>query len=253
MKETRPPLGWILAIVTLLLAAWLCWQCIDVWQDGSAPEDQGADGLALADVYRPEDVAERLAPLVMAIPAYVVLVLGAVVAGRDRDKPLPAPEENRLAVQKRLLPEGAALPEAALREERMRRRVHIALAAALVVCAVPAGLFLLDGRNFVSWELEEVMGALMMHVLPCAICAVGAVWAAEVLCASSRARECAALKEMPKGKLLPAREKPLPVGAIRLVLGGAAIVFIVLGVMNGGLRDVLVKAINICTECIGLG
>ena len=31
------------------------------------------------------------------------------------------------------------------------------------------------------------------------------------------------------------------------------IVFIVLGVMNGGLRDVLVKAVNICTECIGLG
>ncbi|MFR0735032.1 MAG: CD1871A family CXXC motif-containing protein [Oscillospiraceae bacterium] len=23
--------------------------------------------------------------------------------------------------------------------------------------------------------------------------------------------------------------------------------------MNGGLRDVLVKAVNICTECIGLG
>ena len=35
-----------------------------------------------------------------------------------------------------------------------------------------------------------------------------------------------------------------------LVLG---ILFIVLGVMNGGSRDVLVKAINICTECIGLG
>ena len=25
------------------------------------------------------------------------------------------------------------------------------------------------------------------------------------------------------------------------------------GIMNGGLRDVLIKAINICTECIGLG
>jgi len=35
-----------------------------------------------------------------------------------------------------------------------------------------------------------------------------------------------------------------------LVLAAA---FILLGVMNGGLRDVLVKAINICTECIGLG
>ena len=38
--------------------------------------------------------------------------------------------------------------------------------------------------------------------------------------------------------------------AILYVLAGA---LIVLGVVNGGLYDVLVKAINICTECIGLG
>ena len=41
--------------------------------------------------------------------------------------------------------------------------------------------------------------------------------------------------------------------SVRLLLLAVAVVFIVLGVMNGGLRDVLVKAINICTECIGLG
>ena len=28
---------------------------------------------------------------------------------------------------------------------------------------------------------------------------------------------------------------------------------LVAGVLNGGMRDVLVKAVNICTECIGLG
>lgn len=32
-----------------------------------------------------------------------------------------------------------------------------------------------------------------------------------------------------------------------------ALVLIVLGVLNGGLRDVFVKAANLCTECIGLG
>ncbi len=32
-----------------------------------------------------------------------------------------------------------------------------------------------------------------------------------------------------------------------------ALALIVLGVLNGGLRDVFVKAANICTECIGLG
>ncbi|MBD5099116.1 MAG: hypothetical protein HDT35_06160 [Clostridiales bacterium] len=46
-------------------------------------------------------------------------------------------------------------------------------------------------------------------------------------------------------------ERTLP--ALRIALYAAAIVLIVLGVMNGGLWDVLVKAVNICTECIGLG
>lgn len=42
-------------------------------------------------------------------------------------------------------------------------------------------------------------------------------------------------------------------GSIRLILSAIALLFIILGVMNGGAKDVLIKAINICTECIGLG
>ncbi len=40
---------------------------------------------------------------------------------------------------------------------------------------------------------------------------------------------------------------------VRGVVIGTAVVLILLGIVNGGLWDVLVKAINICTECIGLG
>ncbi len=32
-----------------------------------------------------------------------------------------------------------------------------------------------------------------------------------------------------------------------------AVVFVILGCLWGGARDVLTKAINICSECIGLG
>ena len=32
-----------------------------------------------------------------------------------------------------------------------------------------------------------------------------------------------------------------------------ALALIVLGIFNGGLWDVFVKAANLCTECIGLG
>ena len=48
-------------------------------------------------------------------------------------------------------------------------------------------------------------------------------------------------------------ETPRSTGGLRLALAVLALTFIILGVMNGGARDVLVKAINICTECIGLG
>ena len=39
----------------------------------------------------------------------------------------------------------------------------------------------------------------------------------------------------------------------RIAVGVIAITFILVGIFNGGANDVFVKAINICTECIGLG
>lgn len=41
--------------------------------------------------------------------------------------------------------------------------------------------------------------------------------------------------------------------AVRILLYAAAATLIVLGVMRGEAQDVLIKAIKICTECIGLG
>ena len=41
--------------------------------------------------------------------------------------------------------------------------------------------------------------------------------------------------------------------ALQLVIAAAAAVLIVMGAANGSAHDVLVKAANICTECIGLG
>ncbi len=42
-------------------------------------------------------------------------------------------------------------------------------------------------------------------------------------------------------------------GAVQAVLVVAAVALIVAGVLNGSARDVLYKAITICTECVGLG
>ena len=40
---------------------------------------------------------------------------------------------------------------------------------------------------------------------------------------------------------------------IRLVVLIVALICIIAGIANGNMKDILIKAINICTECIGLG
>ncbi|MDE7380374.1 MAG: thioredoxin [Clostridia bacterium] len=40
---------------------------------------------------------------------------------------------------------------------------------------------------------------------------------------------------------------------IRIALGVIALALIIWGILNGSMREVFIKAINICTECIGLG
>jgi len=47
--------------------------------------------------------------------------------------------------------------------------------------------------------------------------------------------------------------EPKHVNTIRTVVIIAAVILIIAGILNGGALDVLVKAINICTECVGLG
>lgn len=52
---------------------------------------------------------------------------------------------------------------------------------------------------------------------------------------------------------IPHKVEAITLWTTRGIVLVASIVFIVLGIVNGGANDVLIKAVNICTECIGLG
>ena len=41
--------------------------------------------------------------------------------------------------------------------------------------------------------------------------------------------------------------------AIRIVLGGAGLLALTVGILQGGYQDTLIKAVHICMECIGIG
>ena len=64
------------------------------------------------------------------------------------------------------------------------------------------------------------------------------------------------MKEQLKPAAAGGESDPSPksrMNRIRLAFLLAAVICIIAGMANGNMRDILIKATNICTECIGLG
>ena len=81
-----------------------------------------------------------------------------------------------------------------------------------------------------------------------------------ILSESSAEREIALIKEAKKNAdPIPCEEGQEQndedvLGLVaKIIIIALSAIFILLGVLNGGMADVLGKAIKICTECIGLG
>ena len=95
------------------------------------------------------------------------------------------------------------------------------------------------------------------------LCPLFALWLAAViaarLCGANpekdwKARRPSAKSNRPAARTpLRGQEETENRRLLRGVLYLLAALLIALGALNGGLRDVLIKAVHICTECIGLG
>ncbi len=143
-------------------------------------------------------------------------------------------------------------------KERKSRQVHRLITLGLLLVGAAAFLvYALDFDHFHQSDITESMISAMWVLLPC----VGVPFAYGVFAAyysrKSQKREIALLKEAPaEAKITPpapAEKKPLALLVVRCAIIGLALGFIVGGLQNNGWADVLTKAINICTECIGLG
>ena len=256
MDRALRVMRYLLAAATIAVCLLLCWQAVDIYLTGNSPENFSAPGVRIAPVYSREIVGSRLAAISPALLAYLALAAGGLVlqaAAGGEPKGRPAvPAEDRLRA---LRGRAGEAPPAAEAERRRRRSVRLCAAAVILACAVLSGTYLLNARNFSSLDLEAVMGDMVLRVAPWVALALAAGAAASVLNGRSVLREIEILKSAPQKKPEPAppagKRSPLPV--VRAVLCAAAVGLIALGAANGGLWDVLVKAVNICTECIGLG
>jgi hypothetical protein len=172
------------------------------------------------------------------------------------------------------------------RERKLRRLIGALAAGSTVLFMLPALLWCVNPAHFSIEKLNADIKTAALLLIPCTVMALGICVAAVQLRYASVSRET----EILKGAVLEAfnqkykdtvtvgsaaapteseqkkraaqedhdRKKritdtPRFLWGVRGVILAVGILFVLLGIFNGGMADVLGKAIRICTECIGLG
>lgn len=254
MAQVKKTIRWLTAAALLFILVLLAWQCIDIYIDGNAASNLDENGVHISNVFSMEDVIRRLKSLAVPLLSGIVLTcISVFIHAQHKHNPsIPSlSSENQLRLLRARVSE---LPNASRRETRIRLIIRGISALIVLVECVFCFTYLLNQNNFLSWDLEYVMGNMMLAISPHVIVSFLVLMAASYAIHHSCIREIEHLKKADK-HALPSTDikKQLPLQPMRFIMYAIAILFIVLGIVNGGLHDVLVKAINICTECIGLG
>lgn len=151
-----------------------------------------------------------------------------------------------------------------------KKKLYLLLQAALLVLL--AGLLIAavvgicrgglaeKAANPLVWIFtREKAQAVLSRLLPLMVLAAGTTLAGRILKlrdddAENPAKDAAMFQGFSSLQKRAPRPKPgRGVRALRIAALCVALGLIVLGVFNGSVRDVLGKAVKICTECVGLG
>lgn len=188
---------------------------------------------------------------------------------------------KRLATK---IPEGIGVGYTAnlktVKGERLMRVVTVAVwAVVCAVCIIISSVYLFNKSNFMGIPNNQAMFNMFKVVGQCLLLSLLSSVIAVALIKFSKKMELNAVRSLiANGKGAPSRtdmKHPVDVAIekvrtktgvltkkrtsfiIRMcvvgVVAALGVTFIILGIFNGGIHAVLVKAIDICTECIGLG
>ena len=257
--KDRVRLGYSIALSAILVVLGILFisSCYSIYKSGVSPFTRESIGKAFSKI---------------AIPTYLTIV--AVIGGFVIHLAMPKDEPKLVGLRTpSVVLKTLSAKVNILKERKLRKILTLAFAVLLVLEATVPLFYLLNPANFpgVSGEYNaEILHGMLVYLAflsPAIVYSVVYTVLFDLSCKREIELSKAAIKVLPKGTLaeedstcplcravgyLKKNEKPIILG-VRIALVGCALLFIVLGVRNGGMTDVLNKAIKICTECIGLG
>lgn len=271
---------WIQTALCALIAILLAVAAVRIFLDGSAYQ---AAGHPSEWIYTRKKVTAALMPILpLFLLSFAMTVYSLVkdIKDEEADKPVQDVERARDLVCARV----AQPSEEMAKERALQKKLQLGGWIGFAVCMIPILLYITNGAHFALTDaegLDHSIVSMIAYVVPWTVLGLACLIVTTVLqgksmqreteAASARMKEAAAAKAAQAASAdAPAAKAPAAVKAgaplyntspetarrrilIRRVLLVAAVIFVVLGVQNGSMKDVLVKAIRICTECVGLG
>ena len=242
--------------------------CYSIYRSGSSPFTRESIGEAFSRIAVPVYIT-----LAFVVGGCVTSVMIPDVDGKLVGLRTPRVVLKRLAAKVNVDQISPEIKDGILKERKQRSILDIVNAALFVIEAIVPLFYLLNPSNFpaVSGEYNaEILHGMLVYLAflaPLAVYEVVYVILYDRSCMREAELCKAAMKESGLAVAeesestcvirravgyLKKNEKPIVLG-VRIALVGCAVVFIIAGIANGGMLDVLNKAIKICTECIGLG
>jgi len=216
--------------------------------------------------YSREIVAETFQTI--SIPVYVCLILALISAVWEFISPLNHSKIKPVKDYKSIISKLSAKKDftdsdnnhiRSVNAERNKRKIHTVIrTCVIVITSIVFLVYALNSNNFHQSEINNSMIKAMLILIPCLIAAFGYAIFTAYYCVKSYERELELIKQLPtavstaeltKNKCLSNKT----ITIIKAVIVVLTITIILYGYITGGTADVLAKAINICTECIGLG
>ena len=253
---TRPRIYLIFqAILCILLVILLSASAVTIYREGAARKAEHP----LEPIYTREIVAEKAAPIAPLFFTAVGLLVAGLVLGIEDDNANQAAEDSEL--MRNFITARVVKPSDAMRKAQGGQKRWMLIGwGVFILCMLPILCYIINPAHFPQEDLEGMFIGLLLVVLPWTIVGLGALAVCfrirercilrETEAAQERLKEEKEAGVSPETKAAPLSKS---IGALQTALIAIAVGLIVAGVFNGSARDVLYKAINICTECVGLG